>query len=281
LGNAESVERMTTKRRLCGEGPHYVYYLYDAEGLLADIGRSVNPQGRKRAKEKMWGESFTMKVSKPIDAIEDACNKERSELRKYRPRLSRIAMSAKGTFGKKRSESAREAVSKKLKGVPFTAEHSEHLSGANNGMYGRRHTKAAREAMSIARKGVPFTPEHLKNLARANRSEERRLKLSAQKKGVPLSPKNLAGIRKALKSPEVRAKMSASHKGMKTAPEVTAKIAAANTGKKRTAQQCSKMSAAQKLRFAKEREEKELLSSGWGHPWRLASLDAQTHLLVE
>lgn len=228
--------------RKLGEGPHYVYYLYDKDGLLADIGRSVNPESRRRIKQRQWKETFTMKVSRPIEDLDAACDREREELRRYRPRLSMYVRSARGAFGISIN-----------KGVPKSAAQIAKLTGPNNGMYGKHHTPKARKAMSKKRKGVPFSTSHRANVAAANRTPERRAQVSADKKGKPLSPEHLKSIRKALKSPETRAKMSASHTDLKPSMEAVAKRAASNTGKKRTPAQIKTLRKAQQLSWAKRK----------------------------
>lgn len=95
-------------------------------------------------------------------------------------------------------------------------------------------------------------------------------------------------------SAEARAKMSASARKRPPNPEARAKAAKSNIGRRRTPEQCARISASRVgkplseahrkalcVASAKRLDRQHLLHSGYGYPWRLATLDEATRRQVE
>ncbi len=145
--------------------PHFVYYLYYEDGSLADIGRSLHPEGRRRVKQRMFGRIFTMKVSRPM-SFEKACRLEISEQAKYAPPLTKRFISSAGMLGKgkpqskahiqarfaaragyRHSSETKAKIAAKAVGRNMPEEARKKISAAHTG---RRNTEATKTKMSDA-----------------------------------------------------------------------------------------------------------------------------------
>jgi NUMOD3 motif len=171
---------------------HFVYYLADDTGTVVYVGRSTRPRERLLAARNRYGEQLEIKkLSKPM-TLEDACELERKELCKLRPKFNRRVSSSPGNFGMK---------------LGRTPEHRAKLIETHVGMLGKKHTEESKAR--IAAGGLGRTP-----------TEETRVKLKAwtRKKGWKHSEETLK-------------KLSAVHKGVPKSAEHRAKISAANKGK--------------------------------------------------
>lgn len=295
---------------------HFVYYLFDIAGLLAYVGRSCTPSKRRTVAQRKFGEIFTMQLSAPM-CLEDACVMELAEIDRYKPRLNKRLVSSPGNTGCKMPESAKQAVSRRQKGKVISAEQRELLSIALRGRKqdsawvakrvaskaGYTHTEKTRGRIGIANTGKKHTEETKAEMSRTRtgkkRSKETCLRISVAKMGHEVSK-------------ESRKKISIGNLGKVISVEHRAQISAALTGKPMSAGTkksltlwneyqgvVSKTKRGEHITVADKKivklwesrppakhrrktneDRKELLQSGWGHPWRLQSLEQQTQDLV-
>ena len=87
---------------------HHVYYLLDANSLeLLYIGRSVNPEGRRRAFANRHKVDVVLGVCQRFSNLEPACRAELAAIEKHWPRYNKRLISAAGFLGHSHSSKAR------------------------------------------------------------------------------------------------------------------------------------------------------------------------------
>jgi group I intron endonuclease len=141
--------------------------------------------------------------------------------------------------------------------------------GKTKGKFKGSRPDETKRRMSEASMGKPKSEETRKKmsdaaLARKPMSDETKAKMSAAKKGKrqpqELIDKRVKAITGKTRTDEVKKKMSDAHIGREYAPrskEASEKAAKSNTGRVRSQESKDKMAAAQRVRFAREKEEKK------------------------
>lgn len=171
-----------------------------------------------------------------------------------------------------------------------------------------------KRAALLGRKNGPHSEETRKKIGDSNRgkhlSPETRALISAARTGKKFGPHSAEtnrriglGNKGKTVSQETRDLLSSINLGKKQSSETIAKRVAKNTGKKRTPEQLAVLKAALLAAHAAKRKagtnkqtaehiqhrlesiarnsaEKELLQSGYGHPWRIKDLDKATQEAV-
>lgn len=130
----------------------YVYYLYYADGSIADVGRSNNPEARMRIKSKRNNCQFTMKLSDPM-TFKESCEFELTEQARLRPSLMKRLVSSPGMFGKRIPHTKQHiaAIVAARIGYRHSLDTKRKLSEAKKGKF---HSLESRQRMSIARTGA-------------------------------------------------------------------------------------------------------------------------------
>jgi hypothetical protein len=164
---------------------HFVYYLYTAEGELVYVGRSAKPRVRLKCAEGRYGMRLGMHVSTPL-SLEEALEKEVSDIKKFSPRLNKYITNQGGKVGMVHSRTTRL----KLSRVPRTEEWKSRITeAAKERCITHAELQALKvAAMNVAVRGKKQTPTHV-----AKRTNG----LSALKQGVPLRESTKEAMRAA------------------------------------------------------------------------------------
>ena len=136
---------------------HFVYWLFDpqTEELLY-IGRSHEPDRRKRDFERLYQRKTHSGLSNRYSRIEDAQVHEFQMIKKWMPPYNKRVASSPASFGKKREPASQETRAKmraaKL-GKKLTEEHKQKIGQAglgNKHRLGDKHSKETKAKMSAS-----------------------------------------------------------------------------------------------------------------------------------
>lgn len=110
---------------------HYVYWLYDAvTNELLYIGRSHEPDRRKRDFERLYERSTVCPLRNRFEQFEDAQAHELAMIRKHRPPYNKRIASSPASLGKTRpptSDATRAKMRAAKLGRVLTEEHKRNI----------------------------------------------------------------------------------------------------------------------------------------------------------
>lgn len=248
----------------------YVYWLRAPMlgGQVVYVGSSEVPEQRRRAAELRFNMQLTMKQSNGFTNFDAGYDRETVEIRKHWLTLFNVLprSTRRGSLGYKHdaASKSRMSISAKARGAPMYATNAAALVNR-----GKHMTEEAKKNLSAKLKGKPsklkgtrFTSEHCAKIGEANR---RRKTHPGAGKPMPLGTRKVLGVwneyqavvAKQKRRESLTKKDKAIIKAWQNRPEPVVK------------------------RKDRNKDRVNLLQSGWGHPWRLATLDVATRSTVE
>ena len=126
---------------------HFVYYLHDAEsGVLLYIGRSLDPERRRRAFKSRTGIETVLGLSQRFLVYKRAEEAELKAIKDHWPPYNKKLVSTSGMLGHPHRDSAKER----------SDEFREKMKRLNKGRVTSTETK---QKLSQVAKGKPKSPE--------------------------------------------------------------------------------------------------------------------------
>lgn len=140
---------------------HYVYYVFcSLTGALLYIGRSHQPERRRRDHQARFDRPLRLGLSQRFKDLGKACEAERDAIRRHDPPLNQRIASSPSSFGQ-----------------VMSAETRAKLAKAQTG---RKHSDASRERRRQSLMGHPVSDESRLKMKAAQQARRRREALAHQ-----------------------------------------------------------------------------------------------------
>ena len=165
---------------------HKIYYLFcSMTGLLVYIGRSQDPEKRRRDHQRRLGRplNFGDRLFQRFSSLADAAVAERAAILWHRPELNQRVASSFGNTGQTASAESRrkQSIARRGKQRPeiLGVKHSqEHVEKCRQAKLGKPRSAETKARIAAGNTGKQFTPERIENIRRAQQERRARERAS-------------------------------------------------------------------------------------------------------